>query len=139
VKDDDMIRRTARINYEIVITHGLEGEVGFVWNGTFIHDPFTDPQYGAFPVDPAVQYGDAYRQSIFATDPAKALEMAQQQLRDKASEDLNRFCVDNNLNALATIETVCGVRAPGVYDLTSLTDEQVARLWAHVDGIRESA
>jgi hypothetical protein len=37
VTDHDMIRRTARINYEIVITHGLDGRVGFLWGDTFIH------------------------------------------------------------------------------------------------------
>jgi hypothetical protein len=76
---------------------------------------------------------------MFAADPAKALEMAQQQLRDKASEDFRRYCVDNRLDALATIETVCGVRVPEVEHLISLTDEQMAQLWAYVDGIRESA
>jgi len=139
VIDDGMIRRTARINYQIVITHGLEGGVGFEWQGVFIHDPFTDPQYGAFPVDPAEQYGDAYRESIFATDPAKALEMAQRQLREKASEDLSRYCADDQLETLAIIETICGVQAQDDDQLTSLTDEQVAQLWSHVDGIQESA
>lgn len=137
--DEDVIRQTARINYEIVITHGIEGSVGFFWKDTFIHDPFADPQYGAFPVDPAEQYGDMYRRSIFATDPAKALEMAQQQLRDKASEDFRRYCVGNQLDAAAIIGSVCGVRVPEVEHLVSLTDEQVAKLWAHVDGVQESA
>lgn len=136
---EEMARKAAEINFEIVITHGVEGGVGFVWKEIFIHDPFADPQYGAFPVDPAEQYGDAYRQSIFATDPAKALEMARQQLRNKASEDFKRFCVNNQLGTFATIETVCGVRVPEVDPLTSLSDEQVSRLWAYVDSIRESA
>lgn len=110
-----------------------------MWKDTFIHDPFADPQYGAFPVDPVEQYGDAYLGSIFITDPAKALEMAQYQLRDKASEDLKRYCVNNQLDALATIEAVCGVRVPEVERLIGLTGEQVVQLWRHVDGTRESA
>lgn len=136
---DEMARNAAQINFEVVIVHGLaDCKVGFVWHDTFIHDPFVDPQYGAFPVDPAKQYGDAYRQSIFATDPAKALEIAQQQLRDRASEDFSRYCVDNQLDALATIESVCGACvAEAGNPLATLTDEQVARLWAHVGGIRE--
>jgi hypothetical protein len=138
VTGDEMIRRTTQINYEIVITHGAEGGVGFLWNETFIHDPFADPQYGAFPVNPAEQYGDAYRQSIFAVDPAQALEMARRQLRDKASEDLKRYCIGNHLEASATIESICGVRVAEADHLTSLTDEQVTRLWAHVDGIPEN-
>jgi hypothetical protein len=137
--NEEMARKTAAINYEIVITHGVEGAVGFVWHEIFIHDPLVDPQYGAFPVDPDEQYGTAYRQSIFATDPAKALGMAQQQLREKASEDLRRYCGDNQLDALATIESICGTRVAEADQLGSLTDEQVARLWEHVDGNRESA
>jgi hypothetical protein len=66
---EDVIRQTARINYEIVIVQGLEDSVGFLWNDRFIYNPFTDPQYGAFPVNPAEQYGDTYQQSILATDP----------------------------------------------------------------------
>jgi hypothetical protein len=139
VTDEDVIRQTARINYEIVITHGLEGGVGFLWKDTFIHDPFVDPQYGAFPVDPVVQYGDSYRQSIFVTNPTKVLETAQQQLRDKASEDLRRYCADNELDTLAIIETVCGVQVREDDQLRSLTDEHVAQLWAHVDGVRKWA
>jgi hypothetical protein len=132
--DNDEIRRTARINQEIVITHGLEGGVGFLWRETFIHNPFADPQYGAFLVDPVQQYGDAYSQSIFATDSAKALELAQHQLRVKASNDLSRYCMDNDLDPVATIDSICGVRVHEVNHLTSLTDEQVARLWLYVDG-----
>ena len=69
---EEMIRKTAKINYEIIISHGLEGGVGFVWQDTFIHDPFVDPQYGAFSVDPNQQYGDAYDQSIFSTVSVRA-------------------------------------------------------------------
>ena len=136
---DEMARKAAEINFEIVVAHGVDGGVGFVWNEIFIHNPFVDPQYGAFEVDPVQQYGHAYLESIFATDPAKALEMAQQELRNRTSEDFKRYCVNNQLGASATIETVCGLRVPEVDPLTSLTDEQVSRLWAHVDGIRESA
>src|ERR1043166_5565166 len=117
---EQMARKAAEINFEIVITHGLKGGVGFLWREIFIHDPFVDPQYGAFPVDPAEQYGDAYRRSIFATDPAKALEMAQHQLRDRAREDFNRYCMDNQLDALATIENICEVQVPEADYLTSL-------------------
>jgi hypothetical protein len=35
--------------------------------------------------------------------------MAQQQLRDKANEDFDHYCVESQMDALATIETVCGV------------------------------
>jgi len=136
---EDTIRRTAQINYEIIITHGVvDCGVGFLWNDTFIHDPFADPQYGAFPVDPAQQCGDAYRQSIFVTDPAKALKVARQQLRERASEALSRYCVNNALDAFASVETICGVRVPEVDHLASLTDEQVGRLWAHIEGILEN-
>jgi hypothetical protein len=66
--DDELVRKTALLNCEIIITHGLtEGGVGFEWHGLFIHDPFADPQYGAFPVDPVQQYGDAYTGSIFVS------------------------------------------------------------------------
>jgi hypothetical protein len=75
---DELVRKTALLNYEIIITHGLtDGGVGFEWQGLFIHDPFADPQYGAFSVDPVEQYGDANTGSIFVSDPAKAFEMAQ--------------------------------------------------------------
>lgn len=137
--NDEIARKAADINYEIVITHGMEGGVGFVWNETFIHDPFVDPQYGAFPVDPVQQYGDAYRESIFAADPAKALEMARQQLRERASEDLGRYCADRGLNGdgiPAVIEAALGVQVPESDDLLeNLTDEQVAQVWDHVEKI----
>lgn len=136
--DEEMIRRTATINYEILITHGLsDSGVGFEWHGVFIHDPFTDPQYGAYPVDPVEQYGDAYTESIFVTDPKKALALAQRQLREKASEDLNRFCLDRELSGsgiVALVEAACGVRVPNSANpLETLTDEQVGMVWAHVD------
>jgi hypothetical protein len=132
---EELARKTAAINYEIIITHGSDGGVGFGWDGLFIHDPFTDPQYGAFDVDPVQQYGDAYTQSIFVNDPASALEMAQQQLREKASDDLRRYCVAHDLDAAAVIETVCGVRVQKSDKVFgALTDEQVEAVWAHVDG-----
>jgi hypothetical protein len=132
---EGLARKTAAINYEIIITHGMNGGVGFEWRGLFIHDPFTDPQYGAFPVDPAQQYGDAYMESIFATDPASALKMAQQQLREKAADDLNRYCAEHGLDAAAVIESDCGVRmTESGNPLAELTDEQVASVWSHVDG-----
>jgi len=133
---EELVRKAAAINYEIIIAHGLDGGVGFEWQGLFIHDPFADPQYGAFPVDPAQQYGDAYRQSIFVTDPAKALEMAQRQLREKAGEDLCRYCVDNHLDATAVIETACGVKVLATGNrLETLTDEGVATVWSHLEEI----
>jgi hypothetical protein len=132
---EESARKAAVINYEIIITHGLDGGVGFEWRGLFIHDPFTDPQYGAFPVDPAQQYGDAYTGSIFATNPASALQMAQQQLREKASDDLRRYCVEHGLDAAAVIETACGVRVQETGSVfEALTDEQVEAVWAQVDG-----
>ncbi len=134
--NDEVARKAAEINYEIVITHGVEGGVGFVWQGTFIHDPFVDPQYGAFSVDPTQQYGDAYTESIFVTDPAKALQLAQQQLREKANDDLIAYCVEHELAAATVIESVCRVRAPESGNaLEGLTDAQVAMVWAHVDEI----
>ncbi|MGA2116074.1 MAG: hypothetical protein ABSH56_15140 [Bryobacteraceae bacterium] len=133
---EELVRKTATINYEIVITHGLDGGVGFEWHGLFIHDPFADPQYGAFPADPIEQYGDAYTGSIFATDPASALEMAQRQLREKAGEDLSRYCVEHGVDAAAVIESICGSRmAESGNPLETLTDEQVASVWAHVDSL----
>jgi hypothetical protein len=135
---EEMVRKTAAISYEIVVTHGFaDGGVGFEWEGLFIHDPFVDPQYGAFPVDPTQQYGEAYLLSSFVTDPAKALHMAQEQLRAKASTDLTRFCLNHEQSAAAVIETACGARVPGDdHRLAALTDEQVERLWAHVDPLR---
>jgi hypothetical protein len=131
---EESARKTAAINYEIIITHGLNGGVGFEWQGLFIHDPFTDPQYGAFPVDPVQQYGEAYTGSIFATDPASALQTAQRQLREKASADLKGYCVEHGLNAAAVIETACAVRADEAgKGFEALTDEQVQTVWAHVD------
>jgi len=133
---EELARKTAVINFEIIVTHGLsDGGVGFEWHGLFIHDPFTDPQYGAFPVDPTQQYGDAYLNSILATDPAKALSMAQRELREKASVDLSRYCVEHGLDAAAVIETVCGVRVQKSDKVFgALADEQVEAVWAHVDG-----
>lgn len=134
---EDFARKTAAINYEIIVTHGLsDAGIGFEWQGLFIHDPFSDPQYGAFPVDPVRQYGDAYVNSSFVTDPAKALVMARQQLREKAGQDLCRYCVENDLDATAVIETACGVKAPESGDLLeTLTDEQITKVWAHVEQI----
>lgn len=132
---EELARKTAAINYELIITHGLDGCIGFEWQGLFIHDPFVDPQYGAFPVNPAQQYGEAYTQSIFVTDPASALEMAQQQLREKASDDLRRYCVKHGLDEAAVIESACGVRVQEAGSvLEALTDEEVATVWSHVDG-----
>ena len=134
--EEEMIRRTAQINFDIVITHGLsDAGVGFEWHGLLIHDPFTDPQYGAFPVDPFEQYGAAYTESIFTTDPAKALQMAQRQLREKANEDLNRYCVEHDVDAATVIENACGAKVMEFVDpLKALTDEQVEAVWSHVDG-----
>jgi hypothetical protein len=139
--DEEMIRRTAQINYELVITHGLsDAGVGFEWRGLFIHDPTMDPQFGAFPVDPAQQYGDAYTGSIFVNDPATALQMARQQLREKASDDLSRYCVEHGLDAASVIESACGVRVShSAIPLETLTDEDVVKVWAHVDGAQEVA
>lgn len=47
------------------------------------HHPFTDLQYDFFPVGPVEQYSMAYTDSIFATDPANALRIAQRQLRKR--------------------------------------------------------
>jgi hypothetical protein len=135
---DQLVRKTAAINYEIVITHGLDGGVGFEWQGLFIHDPFTDPQYGAFDVDPVRQYADAYTGSIFATDPANALQMTQRQLREKASEDLSRYCREHGQDAAAVTASVLGIDVPVSENaLQALGDEQVAAVWAHVDGLAE--
>ena len=136
--DDELVRKTVLLNYEIIITHGLtDGGVGFEWQGLFIHNPFADPQYGAFAVDPVQRYGDAYMESIFATDPVKALELAQQQLRDNASGDLSRYRTDHGLNddgVIAIIDAACGVRVPNSANpLEALTNEQVVLVWAHVD------
>src|ERR1039457_6838729 len=136
MNNDELVRRTVLLNHEIIITHGLtDGGVGFEWQGLFIHDPFTDPQYGAFPLDPAQQYGEAYTGSIFVTDPANALPMAQRQLREKTGADLSRYCVAHGLDAAAVVESVCGMKVPeGGSLLEALTDEQVASVWSHVDG-----
>lgn len=137
--DEEIIRKTAAINYEIIITHGLmDGGVGFEWQGIFIHDPFVDPQYGAFPVDPVEQYGDAYLKSIFATEPAKGLQMARQQLRAKAREDLCRYVEDKRVRhgIITTIGFVCGVKVLQPDDpFCTLTDQEVAQVWALIDGI----
>src|ERR1039457_3550996 len=123
---EELARKTAAINYEIIITHGMDGGVGFEWHGLFIHAPFVDPQYGAFPVDPAQQYGEAYTGSIFVTDPASAFQAAQRQLREKASDDLSRYCVAHGLDAAAAIESVLGIDvAESDVALEALTDEQV--------------
>ena len=137
--DEEMARKAAALNYEIIVVHGVEGGVGFVWRETFIHNPFVDPQYGAFDVDPVEQYGAAYLESVFSTDPATALETARRQLRDKAGKDLARYRMDRRLSIpdiVATIEAVCGVRVPESDDLlATLTDEQVALVWSQVDGM----
>src|SRR5579862_5201400 len=92
IMDEAVARKAAEINFEIVVAHGFgECNVGFIWQATFIHNPFVDPQYGAFVVDPVGQYGDDYLNSIFATDPGTALRMARQQLRALAAEDLARY------------------------------------------------
>lgn len=137
---DQMAHEAAEINFEIVVAHGVvECKTGFVWRDTFIHNPFADPQYGAFDVDPVQHYGDAYLNSIFVTDPAKALQMAQQQLRDTAKDDIARYCEDHKLGLpeiIRTIEAACGVLVPESDDLLeTLTDEQVAKVWTHVDKI----
>jgi len=61
-------------------------------------------------VDAAQQYEEAFMESIFVSDPASALQMAQRRLREKASEDLRRYCVEHGLDAAALVETACGVR-----------------------------
>ncbi|HLK65054.1 MAG TPA: hypothetical protein VKU19_16540 [Bryobacteraceae bacterium] len=135
---DQLVRKTAAINYEIVITHGLDGGVGFEWNGFFIHNPFSDPQYGFFDVEPVQQYGDAYTGSIFATDPANALRTAQRQLRAKANKDLSRYCREHGQDAAAVIESVIGLNVlVNENALEAIADEQVAAVWAHVDGLAE--
>ena len=114
----------------------MDGGVGFEWQGLFIHDPLTDPQYGAFPVDPAQQYGEAYTGSIFVTDPASAFQAAQRQLREKTGEDLSRYCAEHGLDAAAVLESVLGINVPESDNaLEALTDEQVASLWSHVDEV----
>ena len=134
---DQMAHQAAEINFEIVVTHGVvECKVGFVWRDTFIPNPFVDPQYGAFEVDPVQQYSDAYLNSIFVTDPAKALEMAQRQLRDTAKEDIARYCGDHKLDVPGVIEVACGVRVLTTESedlLETLTDEQVAKVWTLVE------
>ena len=141
ISDQELIRKTAAINYEIVISHGVsDAGVGFDWNGSFIHDPFTDPQYGAFPVDPAQQYGDAYTGSIFVTDPVYALQMAQRQLREKTNEDLSRYCVEHELDAAAVIEAACGLRVVhSVTPLEILTDDNAVDLVRHIPSLPTSA
>ena len=63
--------------------------------------------------------------------------MAQQQLREKASEDLNRHGADRGLSGngvIAIMQTTCGILPPiSANPLETLTDEQVGMLWAHVD------
>ena len=134
--DDELARKAAAINV-VILTHGLQCTVGFDWRDTFIHDPFADPQYGAFPVDPVQQYGEAYLKSIFVTDPATALRTARQQLRNAATQDLAAHCVQHHLTGedrIAVIASVVGVRTPDSDDLLStLTDDQVAMAWAVVD------
>jgi hypothetical protein len=133
---EELARRTAAINYEIVITHGLDGGVGFEWNGLFIHNPFADPQYGFFDVEPVQQYGDAYTGSVFVTDPATALETVQSQLRERANEDLSRYCTEHGQDAAAVIESVTGLNLQvNENALEAIADEQVAAVWAHVDGL----
>ena len=139
----DMARQAAEINFEIVVAHGVvEGRVGFTWQDTFIHNPFVDPQYGAFEVDPVKQYGSAYLESIFVTDPARALALARDQLRATATEDLVRYCEDHKLQTadiIATIEAACGVKVSKCDDLLeTLTDKQVAQVWTHVEKIIRS-
>ncbi len=140
ISTSEMARRAAEINFEIFIRHGVgEGRVGFEWQETFIHNPFVDPQYGAFEVDPVEQYGDAYLESIFVIDPGEALRMAQQQLRERAGEDLIEY-LGRNMDVADIIETIAGVRVrESARLLATLTDKQVVRVWSHVDGIAENA
>jgi hypothetical protein len=139
---DEAARSAAEINFEIVVVHGLEARVGFEWQETFIHNPFVDPQYGAFDVDPVQQYGDDYLNSIFVTDPGKALESAQRQLRELAAEDIARYGEDHRLGVpdlVANIEAACGVRVPEADDLLeALSDEQVAKVWMYVENLTRS-
>jgi hypothetical protein len=72
--------------------------------------------------------------SIFVTNPASALQMAQRQLREKASDDLNHYCVEQGVPATAVIERVCGMRV-AESRLETLTDEQVAAVWSFVDAV----
>ncbi len=51
---EEMARQAASINLAI-LTHGVQCTVGFQWQDTFIHDPFVDPQHGAFAVYPVEQ------------------------------------------------------------------------------------
>ncbi len=83
--------------------------MGFEWEGLFIHDPFSDPQYVAFPVDPVAEYGAAYLGSIFVTDPATALKLAKRHLTAYTTEDLTRYCEKHGFDAAAIIAAVCGV------------------------------
>lgn len=41
--DEEMVRKVVAINYEIVMTHGVEGGVGFVSNEIFIPWPIHGP------------------------------------------------------------------------------------------------
>lgn len=137
---EEAAREAAAINFEITIAHGLgDCRVGFVWRDIFIHDPFTDPQYGFYYVDSVCQYGEAYLNSIFATDPSKALESAEQQLRDEAHRDFAAYCIDHNLDVadqINAVEEASSVRVPESDDLlATLTDGEVARVWAHVDQV----
>lgn len=134
--DEELVSRAVALNYEIVVAHGLtDGGVGFEWEGLFIHDPFSDPQYGAFQVDPVSQYGAAYLGSIFVTDPATALQLAKRQLRASTSEDLTRYCEEHGLDATTVIAAIGGVEVMNsVKTLEELTDEQVVGVWSHVDG-----
>jgi hypothetical protein len=133
--NDELVRNATAIN-NLILTHGVQCAVGFDWQDTFIHVPFADPQYGAFPVDPVQQYGDAYLQSVFVTDPTIALNAARQQLRDAAAQDLTTYCAQHRIERgdLVAIIDAVGVRVPESDDvLSTLTDDQVATVWAVVD------
>jgi hypothetical protein len=134
MSDEPLARETAAVNYEIVVAHGLDGGVGFGWNGLFIHNPFVDPQYGTFDVDPLEQYGDAYTESTFVTDPASARQMAQRQLREKATADLARYCLEHELPVTAVIRTAGGMKVAESH-LESLSDEQIVAVWSYVDAL----
>lgn len=132
---DDLVRNTARINF-VILAHGEQPVVGFTWRDTFIHDPFADPQYGAFTVDPVRRYGDAYLYSVFSTDPSGALRCAQEQLRAAAARDVVRYCSQDlplSGDPAGISPLACAVSLTADDALAALSDEQVMTVWASVD------
>jgi hypothetical protein len=132
---EDPAHQAAAISCTILI-HGVHPTVGFTWQDTFIHDPYHDPQYGAFAVDPVQQYGDAYQQSIFVTDPVTALKTARRQLREAVCQGIKEYCVQHRVprtELIALLQDAIGTPVPDADPLATLTDDQVAAVWSLVD------